>query len=136
MSDVDRRAGVHRRRRPCAPAARMRRSVRCRCGDASACTVTMSAPASRYQPTVSSTLSIMRWTSSGLVAIFLSAATTGGPMVRFGHEVAVHHVDVDEVGAPGLDELDRLGEPREVGREDRRGDQNAVGHGAPPRSMR
>ena len=38
-----------------------------------------------------------------------------------GHEVAVHHVDVEQVGLGG-DALDLVAEPREVGREDRRRD--------------
>ena len=39
--------------------------------------------------------------------------------------MAVHHVDVDEVGAAALDGRDRLAEGREVGREDRRRDLHA-----------
>src|SRR3712207_8249468 len=38
------------------------------------------------------------------------------------HEVAVHHVHVDDPGARGLDGADLLAEPSEVGRQDRGGD--------------
>ena len=41
------------------------------------------------------------------------------------HEVAVHDVDVNQVGAAALDGRDRVAEGREVGREDRRRDQHA-----------
>ena len=47
---------------------------------------------------------------------------TGGPMVRFGHEVAVHHVDVELVGAGRLHPRDRLPERGEVGGQDARRD--------------
>ena len=46
-------------------------------------------------------------------------------MVMFGHEVAVHHVDVNQVGAAALDGRDRVAERREIGGEDRRRDLHA-----------
>ena len=52
----------------------------------------------------------------------LQASTTSGPSVRFGDEVAVHHVDVNHFG-PGLfGSRDLLAEPGEVGGENRRGE--------------
>ena len=81
---------------------------------------------------VQSALSIMRCTSSGMVATCLSALTTGGPMREVRHEVAVHDVDVDEVGTACLDELDRLAQAAEVRRQDRRGDQDPVASSALP----
>ena len=39
-----------------------------------------------------------------------------------GNEVPVHHVDVDLIGAAGLDLGDLIGKAREVGGENRRGD--------------
>ena len=41
------------------------------------------------------------------------------------HEVAVHHVDVNQIGAAALDRGDRVAERGEVGREDRRRDEHA-----------
>ena len=46
-----------------------------------------------------------------------------------GHEVAVHDVDVDPVGAGGIDGADLLAERGEVGGENRRGDEGRAGHG-------
>ena len=43
-----------------------------------------------------------------------------------GHEMAVHHVDVDPVGAGLVDRAHFLAEPGEVGGEDRGGDQGAA----------
>ena len=39
-----------------------------------------------------------------------------------GHEMAVHHIDMDEVGAGRLDRLDFRAQPGKIGRQDRRGD--------------
>ncbi len=50
-----------------------------------------------------------------------------------GHEAAVHHVDVDLVGAGRLHPGDLLGEDSEVGGEDRRRDlDHALPYTAPP----
>ena len=46
-----------------------------------------------------------------------------------GDEMAVHHVDMDPVGAGLVDRAHFLAEPGEIGGEDRRGDERA-GHGA------
>ena len=54
------------------------------------------------------------------------ARTTGAPIDRFGHEVPVHHVDVEQVGLRP-DPVHLRGELREVRREDRRCD---LSHGA------
>ena len=43
--------------------------------------------------------------------------------------MAVHHVDVDPVGAGLVDRADLLAEPGEIGGQDRRGDERA-GHGS------
>ena len=44
-----------------------------------------------------------------------------------GHEMAVHHVDMDPVGAGGLDRADFLAQFGEVGRKDRRRDEERAG---------
>lgn len=46
----------------------------------------------------------------------------GHPDRDIGHEMTVHDIDVDEVGPACLDARDRLGEAREVGRQNRRRD--------------
>ena len=47
-----------------------------------------------------------------------------------GHEAAVHHVDVDPVGAGLVDGTDVFAETGEIGREDRRRDHQGLGaHG-------
>jgi hypothetical protein len=48
-----------------------------------------------------------------------------------GHEVAVHHVDVDPIGAGVADRAHLLGEPAEVGAEDRGRDQRPSRHRRP-----
>ena len=45
------------------------------------------------------------------------AATTFGPDGDVRHEMAVHHVDMNPVGAGGIDGAHLLAEPREVGGE-------------------
>ena len=47
-----------------------------------------------------------------------------------GHEMAVHHVDMDQIGARGLDRLDLCAQPREIRGKDRGRDSDGVGHGA------
>ena len=80
------------------PSDRISCTVRWRCGPASACTVMMSAPASAKaractdRPARSSG---GRRTACPLCG--RSAPTTVGPDGQVGHEVAVHHVDVDVV---------------------------------------
>ncbi len=46
------------------------------------------------------------------------------------HEMPVHHVDMDPVGARLVDRAHLLAEPREIGRQDRRGDDDVSGHGS------
>ena len=46
-----------------------------------------------------------------------------------GHEMAVHDVDMDPVGAGGIDRADLLAELGEIGGEDRRGDDERTVHG-------
>ncbi len=45
-----------------------------------------------------------------------------------GHEMPVHDVDMDPVAARRIDGAHLLAEPREVGREDRRGNDDIAGH--------
>ena len=49
-----------------------------------------------------------------------------GPEGEVGHEVAVHDVDVEPVGAAPLQPVDRLRQPAEVSGEQRGGDDQAV----------
>jgi hypothetical protein len=46
-----------------------------------------------------------------------------------GHEMAVHHVDVDPVGAGLVDRAHFLAEPGEIGGQDRGGDERGMAHG-------
>ena len=48
---------------------------------------------------------------------------------QVGHEMPVHHVDVDPVGARCVDRANLLAQLGEIGGQDRRGDERA-GHGA------
>ena len=41
-----------------------------------------------------------------------TASTTTGPIVRFGHEAPVHHIDMDPVAAGLVDRAHLVGEPR------------------------
>ena len=59
---------------------------------------------------------IIRCTSSGTVAIRLSARSTGNADGQIWDEPTVHHVDVDEVRPATLDCGNLVGEVREVGR--------------------
>ena len=65
-----------------------------------------------------------------------TASTTSGPDRDVRHEVAVHHVDVDPVGAGALDRRDLVGEAAEVGRQDRRRDHDACRRAHELRSSR
>ena len=47
---------------------------------------------------------------------------------QIGHEVAVHDIEMDPVGAGGVDRAHLLAQPREVGGQHGRGDQRAFGH--------
>ncbi len=51
---------------------------------------------------------------------------------QVGHEMAVHHVDMDPVGARRVDGADLLAEPGEIGREDGGGDADRLLH---PRTL-
>ena len=57
------------------------------------------------------------------------AFTTFGPEGEVGHEVAVHDVDMDPVGAGRVDGAHLLAKPREVGGEDGGGDEGLAHHG-------
>jgi hypothetical protein len=46
-----------------------------------------------------------------------------------GHEMPVHHVDMDPVGARFIDRAHLLAEPGEIGGEDGRRDMKRTGHG-------
>ena len=45
-----------------------------------------------------------------------------------GNEMAVHHIDMDQVGAGRLDRLDFRAQPGKIGGQDGGGDQNGTGH--------
>ena len=108
------------------PSWRMRVSVRCRCGRTSACTVRLDAPASANCVEI----------AIGLADHQMHVERHAGDPLQRGddrradrdvrHEVPVHHVDVNQVGAASFDPRDLVGQPREIGREDRRRD--AHGH--------
>src|SRR3954471_15009441 len=66
------------------PCALIACTVRCTCGSASTWTEIIPAPASAKASMKRSAFSIIRWTSSGTVAIRFSDLTTGTPMVMFG----------------------------------------------------
>ena len=46
-----------------------------------------------------------------------------------GHEMTIHHIDMDEIGAGRLDGFDLGTQPGEIRRQDRRRDLDATGHG-------
>ena len=56
-------------------------------------------------------------------------ADRGGPHGDVRHEMAVHHVDMDPVGAGGIDRAHLLAEPREIRGEDRRRNEQRTAHG-------
>ena len=64
------------------------------------------------------------------VEALVAAGPDGAHQIRtegeVGDEVSVHDVEVDPIGAGGVDGTDLLAETCKVGREDRRGDQDAV----------
>ena len=74
-------------------------------------------------------LEIIRWASNGSRVRRRSALIVFAAEGEIRDEVAVHHVEVDPVGAFALGAADRVGEVPEVGVEDARGD-------ARPRSRR
>ena len=86
----------------------------------------MSAPASAKASRNGSTGEIIKWTSNGLAVCGRSAFTTAGPNGQVGHEMAVHDVDVDPVGAGLVDRTHFLAEAGEIGGQDGGGDD----HGA------
>ncbi len=67
-----------------APSEAMLPSVRCRWGQASACTIRRSHPASMYWAAMLSGVSTIRCASNGNVVCALVAAITSGPNVRLG----------------------------------------------------
>ena len=89
----------------------------------------MSAPASAKASRKRSTGEIIRWTSNGFAVCGRSAFTTRRADRQIGDEMAVHDVDVDPVGAGRVDRADFLAELREIGGQDRRGDERR-GHAA------
>ena len=101
----------------------MRWTVRWRCGPASGWTVMMSAPASAKASRNGSTGEIIRWTSNGLARVRAQRLHHRRADREVGHEMAVHHVDVDPVGAGRVDRAHFLAQPGEVGGQDRRGDE-------------
>ncbi len=57
----------------------------------------------------------MRWTSSSFLVCGRSACTTAGPDRDVRHEMPVHDIDMDPVGAGGVDGAHFFPEPGEVG---------------------
>ena len=88
----------------------------------------MSAPASAKASRNGSTGEIIRWTSNGFGGVRPERLHHPRADGDVGDEMAVHHVDVDPVGAGLVDRADLLAEPGEVGGQDRRGNQRS-GHG-------
>src|SRR4029450_9165240 len=105
----------------------------------------MSEPALAKASMKGSQGAIIRCTSKSLLECGRSAFTTSGPIVRFGtkwpsntstrstshhagpdrdvaHEVAVHDIHMDPVAAGAVDRLHLLAQLGEIGREDRRRD--------------
>ena len=85
----------------------------------------IAAPASANGPMYLSGSVIIRWTSSGTFATRLSDFDDRRADGDVGHEVAVHHVHVNQIGAAALDGGHGVAEVREVGRENRRREQDA-----------
>ena len=106
--------------------ARIACSVRCRCRVASTCTVSPAAPAlanvSRYR----SGASTIRCTSRGSVVALLKRLHDGRAERQVRHELAVHHVEVQGIGAAGFDGPDGRAHRQRVGGDDRRRDVNRV----------
>ena len=88
---------------------------------ASAWKVTLYAPASAYAGAQRSGSVIIRCTSNGMRGRLAQALHHRQPDRQVGHEVVVHHVDVQPVGR-ALDGAHLVGEVGEVGGEDARGD--------------
>ena len=109
------------------PSARIACSERCTCGPASTWTVMMSEPALAKASRYGSHGAIIRWTSR----VFLVSGRIACDHVRadrdIGHEMPVHHVDMDPVGAGRFDRAHFLAEPGEIGRQDRRRDTSGRG---------
>ena len=49
-----------------------------------------------------------------------------------GNEPPIHHIDMDPVGAGAVDRAHLVGQAPEIGRQDRRGDDDGAGHGRAP----
>ena len=71
-------------------------------------------------------LSTMRWTSSGKAVLVFEELDEPGAEGQVGDEVAVHDVDVDEVGPGRLDQPDGVLETGEIGGEEGRRDEDHV----------
>ena len=63
----------------------------------------------------------------GDLACLRSAFTITGPKLMFGHEMPVHDVEVQPVGAGGSDGTRFLAQPGEIGGEERGGDSGQDG---------
>src|SRR5690606_5307543 len=66
----------------------------------------------------------------GLVGCLAHALHHRRAEADIGHEMPVHHVDMDEVGAGSVDCLNLFAQPGEIGRKDRGGDEDGACHGA------
>ena len=120
----------------CAPSARMKASVRCRCGTASTCTDTMLAPAFDEVLDVAVGLldhqvHVERPRRDALDRPHHRRADRD-----VGDEVAVHHVHVNQIGAAALGGRDVAPERREVGRQDRRRECGSAPVTGSPRARR
>ena len=91
-------------------------SVRCRCGARLDVDLSRRRPAAAKSSRYFSGSTIIRCTSTASLVAARMAFTTGGPDGDVRHEAAVHHVDVDPVGAGGLDGAHLFREAAEIGR--------------------
>ena len=115
------------------PASRIARSVGAIGSSISTWNVIESQPASRYSSMKRPGSLIIRWASNGSSVRAAEVLDGLGAERQVRDEVAVHHVEVDAVGAGLLDASDGVGEVREVRVEDARRDPGpAVGHGYSP----
>ena len=110
------------------PSARIACSERCRCGPASTCTVMMSEPALAKASRCGSHGAIIRCTSSVFLVMRAQRLHHVGAEGDVRHEMPVHHVEMDPVGAGGLDRAHLLAQLGEVGGQDRRRDEERAGH--------
>ena len=93
-------------------------TVRCGWGPASGWNEIVSAPASAKACTSGSTGETIRCTSKGGLAVLAQRLHHHRSNREVGHEMVVHHVDMDPVGAGRRHRFDSRAERREIGRQD------------------